>query len=157
MARTRGRAPRGERLRSSIPHGHWKTTTFVAGLRLSGMVAPMVLDGPINGQAFQAYVDQVLVPELRAGDVVVMDNLGSHKGASVRAAIEASGATLLYLPPYSPDFNPIENAFSKLKALLRKAAERTLEGLWSEIGRCLHCFTLTECANYFEAAGYAPA
>jgi len=156
MARTRGRAPRGERLRASIPHGHWKTTTFVAGLRLSGMVAPMVLDGPINGCAFQAYVDQVLVPELRKGDIVVMDNLGSHKGAGVRAAIEATGAKLLYLPPYSPDFNPIENAFSKLKALLRKAAERTVEGLWRAIGRCLNRFTPRECANYFEAAGYAP-
>ena len=156
MARTRGRAPRGERLRASIPHGHWKTTTFVAGLRLSGMVAPMVLDGPINGCAFQAYVDQVLVPELRKGDIVVMDNLGSHKGAGVRAAIEATGAKLLYLPPYSPDFNPIENAFSKLKALLRKAAERTVQGLWRAIGRCLNRFTPRECANYFEAAGYAP-
>ena len=155
MARTRGRAPRGERLRASIPHGHWKTTTFVAGLRLSGMVAPMVLDGPINGCAFQAYVDQVLVPELRKGDIVVMDNLGSHKGAGVRAAIEATGAKLLYLPPYCPDFNPIENAFSKLKALLRKAAERTVEGLWRAIGRCLNRFTPRECANYFEAAGYA--
>jgi transposase len=130
--------------------------TFVAGLRLSGMVAPMVLDGPINGCAFQAYVDQVLVPELRKGDIVVMDNLGSHKGAGVRAAIEATGAKLLYLPPYSPDFNPIENAFSKLKALLRKAAARTVEGLWRAIGRCLDRFTPRECANYFEAAGYAP-
>jgi transposase len=156
MARTRGRAPRGERLRAPIPHGHWKTTTFVAGLRLSGMVAPMVLDGPINGHAFQAYVEQVLVPQLRGGDIVVMDNLGSHKGAGVRAAIEAAGATLLYLPPYSPDFNPIENAFSKLKALLRTAAQRTVEGLWDAIGRCLGCFTARECANYFAAAGYEP-
>ncbi len=129
---------------------------LVAGLRLSGMVAPMVLDGPINGQAFQAYVDQVLVPELREGDIVVMDNLGSHKGASVRAAIEAAGAQLLYLPPYSPDFNPIENAFSKLKALPRTAAQRTVEGLWSAIGRCLNRFTPSECANYFQAAGYEP-
>ena len=119
MARTRGRAPRGERLRAAIPHGHWKTTTFVAGLRNSGMVAPMVLDGPINGLAFQAYVDQVLVPDLRPGDVVVMDNLGSHKRPGIRASIEAAGASLLYLPPYSPDFNPIENAFAKLKAMLR--------------------------------------
>jgi transposase len=129
MARLRGRAPRGERLRNGIPHGHWRTTTFVAGLRLTGMVAPMVLDGPINGHSFQAYVDQVLVPELRPGDIVIMDNLGSHKGRAVRAAIEAVGAVLLYLPPYSPDFNPIENAFSKLKALLRKAAERTVDAL----------------------------
>lgn len=120
------------------------------------MVAPMVLDGPINGRAFQAYVDQVLVPELKEGDIVVMDNLGSHKGASVRAAIEAAGAKLLYLPPYSPDLNPIENAFSKLKALLRTAAERTIEGLWNAIGRCLDLFKPHECANYFEAAGYEP-
>jgi transposase len=156
MARARGRAPRGERLRTSIPHGHWKTTTFVAGLRLSGMAAPMVLDGPINGHVFQAYVDQVLVPELREGDIVVMDNLGSHKGAGVRAAIEAAGAKLLYLPPYSPDFNPIENAFSKLKMLLRTAAERTVEGLWNAIACCLDRFTPRECANYFAAAGYEP-
>jgi len=115
MARTHGRAPRGERLRAPIPHGHWMTTTFVAGLRNTGMVAPMVLDGPINGELFQAYVDQVLVPELRPGDVVVMDNLGSHKGTEVRMAIEAAGANPLYLPPCSPDFNPIENAFAKLK------------------------------------------
>ena len=129
MARRYGRAPRGQRLRMSVPHRHWKTTTFVAALRLTGMTAPMVLDGPINGLAFQAYVDQLLVPELKPGDVVVMDNLGSHKGVSVRNSIEAAGARLLYLPPYSPDFNPIENAFAKLKALLRKAAERTIEGL----------------------------
>ena len=130
------------------------TTTFVAGLRNTGMVAPMVLDSPINGEIFQAYVDQVLVPELRPGDIVVMDNLGSHKGAGVRAAIEAAGASLLYLPPYSPDFNPIEKAFAKLKALLRKAAERTVDGLWTAIGRLLDAFTPNECANYFAAAGY---
>ena len=156
MARTRGRAPRGERLRAAIPHGHWKTTTFVAGLRSTGMIAPMVLDGPINGVAFQAYVAQVMAPELRAGDIVVMDNLGSHKGAGVRAAIEAAGASLLYLPPYSPEFNPIENAFAKLKAMLRKAAERTVEGLWATIGRIVDAFTPAECANYFSAAGYDP-
>ena len=156
MARLRGRAPRGERLRAGIPHGHWRTTTFVAGLRLTGMVAPMVLDGPINGHAFQAYVDQVLVPELRPGDIVIMDNLGSHKGRAVRAAIEAVGAMLLYLPPYSPDFNPIENAFSKLKALLRKAAERTVDALWDTIGALIPVFTATECANFFAAAGYEP-
>ena len=118
------------------------------------MVAPMVLDGPINGKLFQAYVDQVLVPELRPGDVVVMDNLGSHKGAGVRAAIEAAGASLLYLPPYSPDFNPIENAFAKLKAMLRNAAERSIEGLWRTIGRIIETFTPAECANYSAAAGY---
>jgi transposase len=157
MARRYGRAPRGERLRVGVPHGHWKTTTFVAGLRLTGMVAPMVLDGPINGVSFQAYVDQVLVPELRPDDIVIMDNLGSHKGAGVREAIEAAGASLLYLPPYSPDFNPIENAFSKLKALLRKAAERTIDGLWNTIGALLPAFTPQECANFFAAAGYEPA
>jgi transposase len=154
MARLRGRAPRGERLRVAIPHGHWKTTTFIAGLRRSGMVAPMVLDGPINGIAFQAYIDQVLVPELRPGNVVVMDNLGSHKGAGIRTAIEAAGASLLYLPPYSPAFNPIEKAFAKLKALLRKAAERSIDGLWTTIARILDAFTPAECANYFAAAGY---
>lgn len=156
MARTHGRAARGERLRAPIPHGHWKTTTFVAGLRTTGMVAPMVLDGPINSLAFQAYVDQVLVPELLPGDIVVMDNLSSHKGAGVRIAIEAVGASLLYLPPYSPDFNPIENAFSKLKAALRKAAERTVEALWATIGKIIPTFTPTECANYFANAGYDP-
>jgi transposase len=156
MARLRGRAPKGERLRAGIPHGHWKTTTFVAGLRLTGMVAPMVLDGPINRAAFQAYVEQVLVPGLAPGDIVVMDNLGSHKGPATRAAIEAAGARLLYLPPYSPDFNPIENAFAKLKALLRKAAERTIDGLWGIIGQLIDSFTPDECANYFKAAGYEP-
>jgi transposase len=156
MARLRGRALKGERLRAAIPHGHWKTTTFVAGLRLSGMAAPMVLDGPINRDAFQAYVDQILVPELNPGDVVIMDNLGSHKGPAIRAAIEAAGARLLFLPPYSPDFNPIENAFSKLKAHLRAAAERTLDGLWSRIGNVLDLFTPQECANFFAAAGYDP-
>lgn len=157
MARTRGRALRGERLRAAIPHGHWKTTTFVAGLRNTGMVAPMVLDGPINGIAFQTYVDQVLVPELRPGDIVVMDNLGSHKSAGIRASIEAAGASLLYLPPYSPDFNPIENAFAKLKAMLRGAAERTVDGLWNAIGRIIDAFSPDECTNYFAAAGYDPA
>ena len=156
MARTHGRAPRGQRLRAAIPHGHWKTTTLVAGLRTSGMIAPMVLDGPINGAAFQAYVEQVLVPELRSGDIVVMDNLASHKGPAVRSAIEAAGASLLYLPPYSPDFNPIENAFSKIKAALRKAAARTVETLWNVIGRIIPTITPNECANYFTNAGYHP-
>ena len=156
MARLRGRAPKGQRLRAGIPKGHWKTTTFVAGLRLTGMVAPMVLDGPMNRAAFLAYVQQVLVPELRLGDIVLADNLPAHKGRLVREAIEAVGASLLYLPPYSPDFNPIENAFAKLKALLRKAAERTVKGLWTAIGRLLDAFTPAECANYFEAAGYNP-
>jgi transposase len=156
MARLRGRAPKGERLRAGIPQGHWKTTTFVAGLRATGMIAPMVLDGPMNRLAFLAYVQQVLVPELEPGDVVIMDNLPAHKGSKVREAIEAVGADLLYLPPYSPDFNPIENAFSKLKALLRKAAERTIEGLWRLIGDIIETFSPQECTNYFSAAGYDP-
>lgn len=156
MARLRGRAPKGERLRAGIPRGHWKTTTFVAGLRLTGMMAPMVLDGPMNRPAFLAYVQQVLVPELSPGDVVIMDNLPAHKGSKVREAIEAAGASLLYLPPYSPDFNPIENAFAKLKALLRKAAERTVDGLWRLIGTLIDCFNPNECANYFAAAGDDP-
>jgi transposase len=154
MARRHGRAPRGQRLRAGIPFGHWKTTTFIAGLRLTGMIAPMVLDGPINGEAFQVYAEQVLVPELRPGDIVIMDNLSSHKGPAVRRAIEAAGARLLFLPPYSPDFNPIENAFAKLKALLRGAAERTVDGLWDRIGNLIDRFTPQECANYFAAAGY---
>jgi transposase len=156
MARLRGRAPKGERLRASVPHGHWKTTTSVAGLRVDGIAAPFVLDGPINRDAFQAYVDQVLVPELKCGDVVVMDNLSSHQGPAVRRAIETAGAKLLYLPPYSPDFNPIENAFAKLKTLLRKAAERTVSALWDGIAILLDAFTPNECANYFAAAGYEP-
>lgn len=156
MARRRGRAARGERLRAGIPYGHWKTTTFLAGLRITGMMAPMVLDGPINRIAFQAYVEQVLTPELGPGDIVVMDNLSSHKGPAVRQAIEAAGARLLYLPPYSPDFNPIENAFAKLKALLRKAAQPTVDGLWDTIGHIIDLFTPNECANYFAAAGYEP-
>ena len=154
MARRHGRCRRGQRLRAGVPHGHWKTTTFVAGLRRTGMVAPMVLDGPINAQAFHAYVDQVLVPELKPGDVVIMDNLSSHKAPAVREMIEAVGASLLYLPPYSPDFNPIEQAFAKLKAHLRKAAERTIHGLWSAIGRILNLYSPAECANYFAHAGY---
>ena len=156
MARLRGWAPKGQRCRGAIPHGHWKTTTFTAGLRTGGMVAPMLLDGPMHGIAFLAYVDQVLVPELEPGDIVVMDNLPAHKVAGVRTAIEAAGAKLLYLPPYSPDFNPIEMAFSKLKALLRKAAARTVDHLWDTIAACLNAFTPTECANYFAAAGYEP-
>jgi transposase len=146
-ARTHGRCARGERLRASVPHGHWKTTTFVA-------VAPFVLDGPIKRSAFQVYVEKVLVPELRPDDIVVMDNLSSHKGIAVRVMIEAAGASLLYLPPYSPDFNPIEKAFSKLKAHLRKAAERTINGLWNAIGRLIDLLTPQECENFFAAAGY---
>jgi transposase len=156
MARLRGRAKRGQRCRAPVPHGHWKTTTFTGALRLSGLTAPMVLDGPMNGDAFLAYVEQVLVPTLEPGDIVVMDNLPAHRRAGVRAAIEAAGARLHFLPPYSPDFNPIENAFAKLKALLRKVAARTIEDLWKAIGDILPQFTPQECANYFTAAGYEP-
>ena len=154
MARTHGRALRGQRLRMSVPFGHWKTTTFVAGLTARGLVAPWVLDGAINRDAFEAYVAQVLVPDLRAGDIVVMDNLSSHKGPKVRALIEAAGASLVYLPPYSPDLNPIEMAFAKLKALLRKAQKRSIPDLWTTIGNLLDRFTPAECRNYFHAAGY---
>jgi transposase len=156
MARSHGRCRRGARLRMGFPHGHRKTTTLVAGLRLSGMVAPMVLDGPINGDWFEAYVRHVLAPTLRPGDIVIMDNLSSHKRAAARQLIEAAGAELRFLPPYSPDFNPIEMAFSKLKALLRKAAERTVEGLWDAIGRLVDLITPDESANFFTAAGYEP-
>jgi transposase len=156
MARRYGRCRRGQRLRSAVPQGHWRTTTFVAGLRLTGIVAPMVLDGPINGRSFQTYVDRVLMPDLRPGDIVIMDNLGSHKGPGVQAAIEAAGATVRYLPPYSPDFNPIEKAFSKLKAHLRKAAERTRDALWDRIGTLIDQVSPTECANFFTATGYEP-
>ncbi len=154
MARLYGRAPRGQRCRAAVPYGHWKTTTITAGLRLTGIAAPMVLDGPMNGEAFRAYVEQVLVPELGAGDVVVMDNLPAHKVGGIREAIEQAGATLLYLPPYSPDFNPIEMAFAKLKALLRAAATRTIPNLWDAIAHAIQKFTANECRNYFTAAGY---
>lgn len=154
MARTRGRSPQGVRLIGKVPHGHWNVSTFVAGLRSDGIVAPLVTDGAMNGEIFLAYVEQSLVRTLRAGDIVVMDNLAVHKVAGVRAAIEGAGATLLYLPPYSPDLNPIEMAFSKLKALLRKAAERTVEGLWERIGRLLDEFTAAECRNFLAHQGY---
>lgn len=156
MARMRGRAKRGERCRAAIPHGHWKTTTFTAGLRLSGMTAPMVLDGPMTGPAFVAYVEQVLVPTLSPGDVVILDNLPAHKVAGVRTAIEAAGAEIRYLPPYSPEFNPIEQAFAKLKTLLRKAAARTVSDLWAAIADAIDRFSPAECANYFSHAGYEP-
>lgn len=154
MARRHGRAPRGQRLRVGVPHGHWLTTTFVAGLSTRGIIAPFVLDGPINREAFETYVERVLVPTLRPGDVVIMDNLSSHKGPRVDDMIQAAGARLLFLPPYSPDFNPIEQVFAKLKALLRKAAERSVKGLWTTIGKLLDAFTLAECANYIAHAGY---
>jgi transposase len=156
MARLRGRAPRGERCRAGVPHGHWKTTTFAGALRLSGMTAPFVYDGAMNGTVFLAYVEQVLLPTLKSGDFVVMDNLPAHKAAGVRDAIERVGATLAFLPPYSPDFNPIENAFAKLKALLRARAERSISGLWDAVGTIVGLFSPTECANYFRAAGYDP-
>ena len=154
MTRAHGYAPKGERLVDAAPHGHWHTTTFVGGLTTRGLVAPMVVDGAVNGAVFRAYVEQVLVPELRRGDVVVMDNLGSHTVAGVRAAIERAGCRLLFLPPYSPDLNPIERAFAKLKGLLRAAAERTVDGLWSAIGRLLDRFTRRECRNDFRHCGY---
>ena len=156
MARLRGRSKKGERCRAAIPHGHWKTTTFTAGLRLGGLCAPMVLDGPMDGAAFLAYVKQLLVPELSKGEVVIMDNLPAHKVKGVRQAIEQAGARVLYLPSYSPDFNPIEHAFAKLKALLRKAAARTIPELWNAIAEAIDLFEPDECANYFAAAGYDP-
>jgi transposase len=156
MARIRGRAPRGQRCRAGVPHGHWKTTTFTAGLRLSGFTAPMVLDGPMRGEVFRAWTEQALAPTLNPGDTVILDNLPAHKVAGVREAVEKVGARLLFLPPYSPDFNPIENAFAKLKALLRKAAARTITDLWAAIGNSLSACTPDECQNYFQAAGYDP-
>lgn len=157
MVRLYGRAPRGQRLLDKVPLARWETTTFVAALRCDGLTAPMVLDGPINGEWFFAYVEQVLCPTLRPGDIVILDWLGSHRSPRIRQAIEACGASLSYLPKYSPDLNPIEMAFSKLKALLRKAAERSTEALWNRIGLLLDAFTPQDCANYFKAAGYGAA
>ena len=154
MARRCGRSPRGERCRAPVPHGHWKTTTFVGALRTCGMTAPMVLDGAMHGRAFLAYVEQVLVPTLTPGDIVVMDNLPAHKPATGRQAIEQTGAELRFLPAYSPDFNPIEMAFAKLKAFLKKHAPRTVDDLWDTIARGVDNFTPVECINYFAAAGY---
>ena len=156
MARTRGRCRRGRRLIGKVPWGHWKTTTFVAGLRYDKISAPCVLDGAMDGPGFLTYVERILVPSLSEGDVVVMDNLPAHKVEGVRQLIEAANARLIYLPPYSPDLNPIELAFAKLKALLRKAAARTRDALWDTIGDALRAFTPQECANYFNHAGYAP-
>jgi len=155
MTRTHGRAPRGQRLVASVPHGHWKTSTFVAALRSDGITAPCVLDGAMNGEFFRAYVEQFLAPTLKTGDIVIMDNLSSHKIAGVEQAITARGAQLLYLPPYSPDLNPIEPAFAKLKALLRKAAERTVDALWNRLENVLDAFTADDCRNFFRHAGYA--
>ena len=155
MTRLRGRAPRGERLIGKTPHGHWKLTTFIAALRHDQITAPMVIDRPMNGEIFLAYVLTFLLPTLSKGDIVVMDNLAVHKVAGVDAAIESVGARVLYLPPYSPDLNPIEQVFAKLKALLRKAKERTIDDLWDRIGKLLDEFSAAECANYLANSGYA--
>jgi transposase len=155
MVRRYGWGPKGERLVDAAPHGHWRTTTFIAGLRATGIIAPLVLDGPMTGAAFCAYVEQFLAPTLSKGDVVVMDNLAAHKRAGIREAIAAVGASILYLPPYSPDLNPIEQVFAKLKALLRQAAVRTRDALWNTIGRLLDAFSPAECRNYLQNAGYA--
>lgn len=155
MARRRGRAKRGQRLVAAVPHGHWKTTTFVAGLRHDDITAPFVIDRPMNAAIFRTYVERCLAPTLRPGDIVIMDNLSSHKVEGIAQAIEARGAKLRYLPPYSPDLNPIEQAFAKLKALLRKAAARSVEALWQTLGRLLQKFSPEECKNYFQDAGYA--
>ena len=154
LTRPRGRALCGERLVASVPYGHWKTTTFLAALRTCGLTAPLVVDGAINGEIFLAYVRQQLVPTLTTGDVVIMDNLSSHKRVGVREAIEAVGARLLFLPPYSPDLNPIENAFAKFKWLLKSTPQRTVEALWNACGRLLDRFTQHECRNYLRHAGY---
>jgi transposase len=154
MVRRYGRCARGERLVDATPWGHWKTTTFVAGLRAGGMVAPLVLDGPMTGAWFRAYVEQMLAPALSPGDVVVMDNLAAHKVAGVREAIQAVGASVLYLPPYSPDLNPIEQLFAKLKAMLRSAAARSKDALWTTIGQALDAFPEHECRNYLAHCGY---
>jgi transposase len=156
MTRLYGRAPRGERLVAAVPHGHWRTTTFIAGLRQSGIIAPLVLDGPMTGAAFRAYVEQALVPALKPGDVVVMDNLAAHKVAGIEEAIVLAGASLLYLPPYSPDLNPIEQLIAQLKALLRKAAARSKEALWATTGQLLDLILPSECRNYLANSGYEP-
>ena len=156
MARLRGRSPRGERCRASVPHGHWKTTTLIAGLRLDGLAAPMVVDGAMNGEMFTAYTEIILAPTLAPGDIVILDNLPAHKVTGARTAIEAKGAFMLFLPPYSPDFNPIEQAFAKLKSILRKAAARTVDALEAAIATALDAFTPDECANYFTNSGYDP-
>ena len=154
MTPIRGRSPKGSRCIGHAPFGHWHTTTFLCALRAEGLTAPLVLDGPINGVAFLAWVEQFLAPTLRPGDIVVMDNLGSHKGAGVHRAIAAAGAQVRYLPPYSPDYNPIEQAFSKLKTLLRKTAARTVDALWSAVGVLLSQFPADECRRYIRNAGY---
>ncbi len=154
MTRLAGWCQIGQRLLAKVPHGHWKTLTLVAALRHDGVVAPCVFDGPINGQSFLAYVREMLIPSLRPGDIVVLDNLGSHKGSEVREAIQAAGARLVFLPPYSPDLNPIEQVFAKIKTLLRKRDPRTVEATWRSIGTVLDCFTAQECQRYLDHAGY---
>ena len=154
MTRTYGRSERGTRVSQKVPHGRWETTTFIGALRINGFVAPLTSDGPVNGRLFLAWVEQHLVPTLTAGDIVVMDNLSSHKVCGVREAIEGAGAELRYLPPYSPDLNPIELAFAKFKKLLRDGAERTVESLWQLCGEILDHFTPDECRNYFRHCGY---
>jgi transposase len=155
MTRTHGRCARGARLVAKAPRGRWRTLTFLAALRSDQITAPCVFDGPINGQSFLAYVEQFLVPTLKPGDIVIMDNLGSHKGQAVRRAIRHAGAKLFFLPPYSPDLNPIEQVFAKLKTLLRKAAERTVDATWQRIGELLNRFRAQECSRYLRNAGYA--
>jgi transposase len=157
MARRYGRCLKGERLVAAVPHGHWKTTTFVAALRHDRIDAPCVIDGPMTGELFLAYVEQFLASTLSSGDIVIMDNLPAHKVTGVAEAIEARGAELRYLPPYSPDFNPIEQLFAKFKAMLRKAAARTVDALWDTIGLLLDAFSPAECANYLKNSGYVPS
>jgi len=157
MTRRHGRCARGARLVAKVPHGRWRSVTFLAALRHDRIAAPCVLDGPINGTSFCAYIEQFLVPSLSPGDIVVMDNLGSHKGKTVRRLIRSAGAKLFFLPRYSPDLNPIEQVFAKLKTLLRKTDPRTIEATWRGIGDLLGCFTPQECANYLANAGYASA
>ena len=153
MARLYGWGPKSQRVVCDVPQGHWKTTTFIGALRTTGLTAPMVIDGAMNGDVFLAYLQQQLIPTLLPGDIVVMDNLSSHKKAGVREALESAGVALRYLPPYSPDLNPIELAFSKLKTLLRKSAERTVEALWNRIGHLVDESTPPECRNYFTHCG----
>jgi len=155
LTRLRGWSPRGSKLLDKVPHNNWRTLTFIAALRWDRIDAPCVINGPINGLSFLAYVEQVLVPTLGPGDIVIMDNLGSHKRRGIRRAIRSTGAKLFFLPPYSPDLNPIEQVFAKLKTLLRKAKERTIEATWKRIGNLLAEFPPLECAAYFRNAGYA--
>jgi transposase len=155
MAPLRGWGPRGQRLQARVPHNHWKTLTFVAALRVDRVDAPWVIDGPINGELFALYVEKVLVPTLAKGDIIILDNLGSHKGRGVRRAIRQAGAHLFFLPPYSPDLNPIEQLFAKLKHLMRKAQARTVDDTWRKVGELLDLFSPAECSNYLKNAGYA--